>query len=919
MRKPGPELDTLHVVLLAGGASSRFYPLDKIFTDLTDSGRTMLQQAVDRVTTERPEGEELARFLSHDRVCVVTGAASAARVRAQLPELPAACLLVEPEARSTLPAILWAAAHLALRDPDAVVAVLTADHLISGLAELRRCLAHAHELARERPAMVTLGVSASDRPEDWTGLGALRSGAALPEAGEAHELSSFEEKPSRERAAALIEEGGWCWNSGMFVFSLRTLETVLAELRPDMAETYRAMVLALASGDGEEAARAFRYLPRRLPHPLEASREVDSSIDYALMMPLTRTRRAGAHALLLRATFSWTDLGSWDSLREVLPGDEHGNRVLGEVRTEDVEDSILVAAQGRRLEARGIRGTIVVHGADGRVLLAASDRAQEVRRVAERAAGEPESQGIFLDCESCLSEPGRGRIALLGVKGLRVALEGDALRVGPLDGVSEGIPPREAVIDALAGRPLSLRPVLKSYPWGGSALSSHLGLRPEKGAGPPGEAWLNSTLSRAAAPLVQAPISLAELLEARSGLLGPVVSSLHGKDLPVFCKILSTRFPPRVRLGLSTPVTRRELLSWLLREQELLRSLLGALDLADETSFHRFGELWESWSIEAADSSWSHVDTGAGGLLLTRLPTHLKAGVSPRAVAEIIESIRSNRARLVAPLNRVDFGDEAGNLLLAPAGTLHGISGMSLQVHPADPGRALLREALECLEREGGQWRPGQLEGLAAELATLREGAEGLAKEEAWIPFRSGGETLILEVQQSSETTLSLADFFTPFTWADGRPVFRKGHPETGLGERELSRNLDAVDLTPRSVESLRCFPRRLPDPPRSEGVRVECLVSDPGISPYFRIHRLGLVGSAERPARWGFEDRLRGFVHVIPVRGAAELRDGAGRSFLLAPGAPAFLPAGTGGGFSVVSGESTELVLVAPATGGGW
>jgi mannose-1-phosphate guanylyltransferase len=897
---------------MAGGASSRFFPLNKIFADLTGSGRSMLQQAFDRATAVREEAAPWQRFLSPARFHVVTGEALAPRIAAQLPELPAGNLVVEPEPRSTLPAILWAAAHLRRVDREAVAVVLTADHVIGELAEFRRQLGQALAEARESPSVVTLGIAPSADPAGWTGFGALRSGEALEGSGEGiHLLSGFEEKPSRERAEAMIREGGWSWNSGMFVFALATLERALELLQPGMARAYRVLGEALDSGDEEAARAAFRALPRSLPHPLQPECSVDNSVDYALMMPLVRERASGLRAAVLSGRFPWVDLGSWVALRQVVELDARGNVVLGEVSSREVRDSVLVAAEGRTLEAESLEGLVVVAAAEGRVLVVPAARAQEVKELSRRAAREPQAPAILVESEGCLVDPGECRVALLGVSGLHVDCRGDELRVRPFVPGEGG----ETLHDELARRALSLRPEVNHYAWGGTVLPALLEHPAEPERRPTAEAWLNSTRPEGPATLGHAALTLAELVAARPAVLGRWPRLLHGDGLPVFAKLLSTRFPPRVSLGFRRRVSREGLLGRLEREQSLLGELLGSLRLESEDSFRRFRRDYESWAVAASLAGWRPEAGPAGRSLARRLAEGLSPAPDAARLEGLLDGLGENRAGIVECLHEIDLEAEAGHLLLSPGGTVHGIFGMSIQVHPRDRAREALADLVEELRRmrASGTSRQGLVERVRESgLEALRTSNEGHPKDEAWLPFRAGSETLILEVQESSNETHSLADFFTPFAWGGDRPVFRKGEADTGLSRESLEGALRLVDLEPRDLEHYRRLPRSVAPPAGSRRARVEVLLDDPGSCPFFEIALVELDGSPDSPASLPLARPEGSLLQILVCRGRALLEEeGTGRRLPLAPGRPALLPASGPGRIGLLAGSAATLAVV--------
>eukprot|EP00708_Paratrimastix_pyriformis_P003381 GAFH01002155.1.p2 GENE.GAFH01002155.1~~GAFH01002155.1.p2 ORF type:complete len:395 (+),score=146.09 GAFH01002155.1:63-1187(+) len=362
---------------MAGGASSRFYPMNKIFADPTGCGRTMVQQAFDRVcspsaanvyspssfvTPAHFSGLTLPPAMSPSQFFVVTGHAEVGPMREQLSALPSENVLDEPERRNTLPAILWAIASM-MRAPaspakDLCVAIVTADHLIGNAALFRSTLYAARERATREPVICTIGIQPSALAREWTGFGAINADQAHPLAPldgtrpeypvvghlPALPLVRFEEKPSESRAGQMIAQGGWYWNAGMFVFRVSTLELALKAFQPAMHGLYLDMCRALGAANQPEARRLFGQLPKHIPHPLEPAKMADCSIDYALMVPMSMAQGpAPVRGVVLPGVFPWLDIGSWDALRKVLTPDGQANVVVGPVTLDGAtRDSILV-------------------------------------------------------------------------------------------------------------------------------------------------------------------------------------------------------------------------------------------------------------------------------------------------------------------------------------------------------------------------------------------------------------------------------------------------------------------------------------------------------------------------------------------------------------------------------------------------
>jgi mannose-1-phosphate guanylyltransferase len=328
----------VYAIVLAGGKGTRFWPLSRRTLPKQclsiDGGPTLLQRTVARTG------------LPLDRVVVVTGPDMAEVVAGQVPGVE---LLVEPSGRNTAPAILWAAAEVARRGGRRAV-VLPSDHVIGDEPAFRGVLARAFAVA-EGGGIVTLGVRPT-RPE--TGFGWI----ALGEGTDAHgsnPVARFVEKPPRAAAEAMLAGGQHVWNAGMFVFRV---DALLAE-----ADQYLPRAGALARAASQTALSEEALLS------LWCATEA-TSIDYGIL-----ERASGLRVVPLDV--SWSDVGSWPALAEVLDAAEGGVSVAAEVVALRAHGNI-VHAEGKTVALLGVEGLVVVDTPDVLLVARAAD-AQDVR------------------------------------------------------------------------------------------------------------------------------------------------------------------------------------------------------------------------------------------------------------------------------------------------------------------------------------------------------------------------------------------------------------------------------------------------------------------------------------------------------------------------------------------------------------
>jgi len=345
----------MYAVIMAGGRGTRFWPLSrtnkpKHLLRITGK-RSIIQQTVDRIKS----------YISEEDIYVVTVASHSEDLTAQLPNLPRENIIVEPMGRNTAPCIGLASLYLKKKDPNGIMAVLPADHLIADKDNFIETLAAAGEMAERTSSLVTIGIRPTG-PE--TGYGYMEKGKTVGRAGDRdiYEVKSFREKPDMERAQEFLRDGNFFWNSGMFIWKVSAILEKIELLLPDLYEALVKMERAIGS-PGEE---------NKIHEIYESVTPI--SIDYGVM-------EKADNVLLIKGDFGWSDVGSWDALWEVLPKDKSANAVIGNHISFESSGN-LIYSPDKLVSLIGVKDIILVETEDS-IMVCKRGASQDVRKAVE--------------------------------------------------------------------------------------------------------------------------------------------------------------------------------------------------------------------------------------------------------------------------------------------------------------------------------------------------------------------------------------------------------------------------------------------------------------------------------------------------------------------------------------------------------
>ena len=338
-----------HIVIMAGGVGSRFWPLStpeypKQFIDILGVGRTLIQLTYDRFQGIVPD----------ENVWVVTNKKYVEIVKEQLPNIPVGNILAEPCARNTAPCIAWAGWKIREKDCKANIVVTPSDAIVMNVGAFQNIIQEALDYTEKNNAIVTLGIR-PNRPE--TGYGYVHMDQK--ETGNIYKVWEFKEKPNLETAEKYLADGNYLWNAGIFVWNVQTLVDGIRSYAPELGN--HMTILGGFFNTPEEQQKTEEIFPQC----------EKISIDYAVMEKHPRV-------YTIPSDFGWSDLGNWASLHDKLQKDENNNGAVGNVKLYECNNCVVHAEDAKKVVLQGLDGYIFSEK-NGQILLCKRSEEQRIR------------------------------------------------------------------------------------------------------------------------------------------------------------------------------------------------------------------------------------------------------------------------------------------------------------------------------------------------------------------------------------------------------------------------------------------------------------------------------------------------------------------------------------------------------------
>lgn len=345
--------DQFYGVIMAGGIGSRFWPMStaehpKQFIDILGTGRSLLQQTFDR----------LSRICPEENIYIVTNERYRKITLEQLPGISEQQVLCEPDRRNTAPCIAYANLVIQKRNPNASIIVAPSDHLILKEDVFIEIVERSLNYASEKDVLLTIGIKPS-RPD--TGYGYINYEAS--DDGFV-KVKSFTEKPNLETAKEFVRSGDYSWNSGMFIWSVSSIQNAFKNLLPEMFNQFEPGLDKMGNNEEQSFIN-------------EVYSQCDNiSIDYGIM-------EKASNVEVINGDFAWSDLGTWGSLYTHIPHDDQKNALVGEnVLSFNSHNNVVHVSSEKQVVLQGLDDFIVIDH-ENTLLICKKEEEQEIKKIVE--------------------------------------------------------------------------------------------------------------------------------------------------------------------------------------------------------------------------------------------------------------------------------------------------------------------------------------------------------------------------------------------------------------------------------------------------------------------------------------------------------------------------------------------------------
>jgi mannose-1-phosphate guanylyltransferase len=340
-----------YCVIMAGGAGTRFWPISrssypKQFIDILGIGKTLLQQTFER----------FARVCPKENIYIVTSAEYKDITLEQLKDITESQVLLEPTRRNTAPCIAYANFRIQSVNPKAKIVVAPSDHLIMNEDKFIETIQLGFDFISQHNNLLTLGIQPT-RPDTGYGYIQINKEETVPYSKDLKKVKTFTEKPNLDMAKFFVESGEFYWNSGIFIWSLETIQQAFAMHLEDIYTSFNEKSAVFGTHDESKAIEEIYPTCRNI------------SIDYGIM-------EKASNVYVLRSDFGWSDLGTWTSLFENSTKNQDNNALTGNVLTYNTNDSVIKAPEGKLVVVQGLQDYIVVDTKDALLICHKKDEQQ---------------------------------------------------------------------------------------------------------------------------------------------------------------------------------------------------------------------------------------------------------------------------------------------------------------------------------------------------------------------------------------------------------------------------------------------------------------------------------------------------------------------------------------------------------------